>query len=266
MTPVTGSGKDDTAAIQAEIDQQSLPTNQSCQGSVRFGGTAKFRISSTLKVGQAGQRCVSLLADHAVLDWIGPKTDAPMIEYRGEGKTAAVRMSGLFLRCNGLCRGIAAYHQVYGGVFSQLFVQGARQVAIDMIGCWGSSVVNSQIIDGHGIALRLDGHNTACVDGLRLHSSADDWPDPQDATVTAWDGTQVQTPVGERALVVVTRTNQLYGRGWCIEGVHFPGLPLINYVGRDLRLDTIRVEGCTYGCLHKLSGPNNEITNLITGT
>jgi hypothetical protein len=235
---------DDTRTLQAAIDAATYPTSGYRQGAVYLDG--EYKISDTLRVApRKDQRPVSLIADHAAISWIGPQTDKPMIEYHGEGMTAAVRIKGLLLDANHKARGIAVYYQRYGASFENLFIRGTRQVGLDMIGCWGSRVTGVTFQSCHGINLRLHGSNTALIQSMRFSGVGDDWPDEDDATVVDWDGKPLRTPAAERACIVSTsRTGNLCGQAWIIESAKYAGYPLLNYQAKRLRLTSLHVESC----------------------
>jgi len=310
---VADDSRDDTRAIQAAINAVSLPPDDARVGVVKFP-TGTYRVSEPLFVGYDFQSHPDpqgkLIAHfgpssedtrpgarrgHVLLHglgkvrllYVGPKTDRYLIYYApsdvGSGYAC---LKNLWLDCGFKCRGFFVYHVGYGAILEGLEVRQSRQVAFDLVACWGSSIRRIITHDCRGIAVRGWGHNSIWADTWKIGSHAadhvdsrkrselrkfisqhglaaarqqfgesmiEDWPPEDEDAIVDWGDEPVRTPAEKRAAVVISKSDFSSFHSLCLEGIHNGEYPAVTIDGRGMSLRNLRFEHNT------LTGPKIRV-------
>lgn len=245
-TPVTPTGSDDTAALQAAFDEAAQTASAYDVNGVYLCGT--YRVSAPLQIGHEGTPMVLVHGSpHATIVYVGPKTDEYLITYQGERRCAAVRMQGLWLDCKHNCRGLRVIHQAYAGGLANLYIRDPRQVGLRLGDCWGTDINNVIFSSCNGVVLWADSFNSGqmrlmklagrgyyhadyklneelngyiCANGVKAAKEKygddmlEDWP------------SIAELPVADRAAVICTGGNSSF-ENMDFEGCYYAGYPLL---------------------------------------
>ena len=224
---VPPSGGDDTKALQEVFADDAIRV---------VGLSGNYNTSEPLVM-----RGKSLfVAPQTMLTYRGKQTDDYLLSFYGAFNAGTLSNLGLY--CDHKCRGALFSYCTHNRVVDGLLVTRARQVAVDVVDCWGSSFQNVSILKSHGIGLRTHRCNSSSfsqiqvscmcfwhvdasddfnhpknidlwsfasangLDAARAKYGAalvEDWPDPSDATVLDTANTPIQTAASDRACMIV---------------------------------------------------------------
>lgn len=161
-------------------------------------------VSGDLRIGRGvnvtGKRLAGI--GTPTIYYVGPQKSGYVITLRGKGLRGD--LSDLVVSCKSNARGILAvgvnYHRCLAGVS----VSGSREVGIDLVDCWASSMDSVLVNYGRGISLRMHRCNSFLATTVVLdNAKCVDWPSVSDATVLDTAGTVVVTSENDRAVLVI---------------------------------------------------------------
>lgn len=168
--PVKPSGGDDTARIQAVLDDYNvalLSGTYNITGTLYMGRETDWTVMPPAIIGTRG----------ATLNYVGDAMNDYAIRcvgfadpnyYFGQPFT---RISGIALNCDHKCRGVMFSSQIYGATLADgLAVNQPRYVGIDAIDCWASVLRNTYVTHGLGYAARFYRFNNGVVHNCRFQS------------------------------------------------------------------------------------------------
>lgn len=168
--PVKPSGGDDTARIQAVLDDYNVAL---------LNGT--YSITGTLYMGRETdwtKMPPALIATNgATLNYVGDDMNDYAIRCVGFADPSYyfglpfTRISGIALNCHHKCRGVMFSGQIYGATLADgLMINQPRYVGLDAIECWASMLRNTCVTHGLGYAARFYKFNNGLLQNCRFQS------------------------------------------------------------------------------------------------
>ena len=275
ITPVKSSGADDTQAIQRAIDMASA----SAEGCVLLSG--EYQITQPLQVGVSGADGCARIASQsgAVLSFTGNKVDDYAIRFCGKTESPVTRLENISVRCNYRCRGVLLSGQTYGSIARNVLIWHPRQVGMDVIDCWGSSLENIFVDFCYtGTPFRFYRFNAATATQLRArgvsvtrsggsYSSAIsygmenggleaaqehfgdlryDWPSDDDEACVGATGRPWNPGIHSASAVFIHTSTGVLFDTLILEGCYYVDWPLVKiYSGsHGTRLHNVYIESC----------------------
>lgn len=235
------SGTDDTAAVQAALDEQAC---------VRLNGL--YRICRPL----AMTAPTKLEGDPVgTLFYTGPPNDTPLLSVAGSG--AWLRRVSLW--CDGKCRGLRVARDWYADILQSVRVYDSLRLGVELVDCWNGLVSDLRLLRPRGPALRASRCNSTRWDGLQISQC--------DLTGTDWPA---ELPEAERAVVSATGHTLLTVSTALFEGCKCDEYPAIYQRGCASRWEGVRFEAGGYKLAHIVidgdgwwSGTNNAIDGVV---
>jgi len=168
--PVKPSGGDDTARIQAVLDDYNVALL-----------SGSYNITGTLYMGREADWSkmppAIIATNGATLNYVGDAMNnyaircvgfADPIYYFGQPFT---RISGIAINCDHKCRGVMFSSQIYGATLADgLMINQPRYVGLDVIDCWASILRHAYVTHGLGYAARFYRFNSGRVQNCRFQS------------------------------------------------------------------------------------------------
>ncbi len=160
-------------------------------------------------------------------DW----TDSQyMLYYSGNNQRSVDRFSNFMLDATYKCRGAFIVNTGYGSRFAGLTVKQSVKVGVDMVSCFTTDFVEPKILNARGIGIRLSGHNSSSLRNAKftMYGHRDVfWPDPTETAIGDSSDNPIQTPVKERAaLIVMNRSAPSAFSVLAMEGI-YNGWPML---------------------------------------
>jgi hypothetical protein len=202
--------------------------------------------------------------DEYTVKVVGPRSGCPLTNLTIDGSD--------------VCRGVLWDRCDNTRLYDSLYVMEALGVSADFVDCWASGGSDLRIKNGKGIAVRMWRCNsslwstmsvwlhwcfrnadnaqnvatwdTACDKGQaearKLPGYAEDWPDPEDASVVDGSGTAVRTPETSRAAIVIGhpsgRQDLTQIDNLMCESVMTGEYPVIHAMSSTTKINTMRLE------------------------
>ena len=264
------TGAADHRAIQAAIAAMTFPAESRSQGTVILSG-AQYYFNAPIVIGSETDPSVKscnlvTVGQTANLTYVnqGEATTQYLLNVHGNTYSPTPRVSGLYLNCSGLCRGLK-FNQTYMAGVENTMVFNARQVAVDWVSAWKTKATNLHIWYTDGISLRVNDSQGSIFDNLRIScTSPNSWPDIHDTTVKDHEGVSVQTPEAGRAAIYI-RSQDLTFRSLMLEANEMGSLPLcyLSSAAAGIRFtENIYCEGnASADCYFRIAGSaSNEST------
>ena len=233
----SGNITTDTANLQAAIDRLVRPRSEQNQGKLVLSG--RYWLNKPLRVGDPAARtvCIEGISQTQII-YYGPKTDEPMLSFVGTGLGRFPRLTQVVLRCESRCRGVAMQDQQYQLLAQDVEILDARQLALKLERCWGSTLERVAISRGRGVLVFVDSGQQSFRD-CHFTGRAGDWP--------------AEIPVLQRAAAVIRAGTQLWDN--CMwEACKYNGLPLIYVTGPLVTFTNTRFEDNVSRCKWLLEG------------
>jgi hypothetical protein len=269
----------DTYNFEKAIEKLSYSTASMRQGKITTSG--RYFFNKPLVFGNPDDKTIRSIdvegLSQSEFTYYGPKHDGYLLSFYGIGRNRTTRLKNIFVNCGFRSRGVLMSLQTYTRCLVDVYVLYARQVGIDLVGCWGSSMQNSIVVDSRGILYRStsgsmslydcrfagwglwygDGLNVAknieinkyeMANGIAATKAfygsnySEDWPAVDDTTVKLYDGTFLQTRDDQRAACVVGSGPQFWTNPiW--ESCYYGARPLMYSQGPFLNIQNTRFEG-----------------------
>ena len=250
----TGTAATDTANLQEAIDRSCSAYNAwSWQCGIvilqgHFMTNAPLTVNSRATQ-QTTRACYIVGINGATIEYQGTTTDDYIIKCYGRSDNRVPILDGLIFNCSYKCRGpLIDECGSYRCSMRDVTVLYSRQVGLELVSNWGSNFENVRLINVYGIGLRATNFISSGWTNLKVSQNGVEdahWPAIDDTTVLDYNDNPIQTPVLNRAAVIVGGGQHILQQT-LFEGCYASGYPLMFIGTSESLISGLRMEGNIY--------------------